>query len=289
LSTRTLDSTVATSADGSHTGLPRPGLGEAMSRHWAIVLVSVVVFMAAAAALGVRRHPEYTAHARVAVGHVFVDNPAAVPGVLEASQMLASNDARAIEATAVLRRTRRLADTSEGSLSATPTPSSPLIKITAKAGSARAAVRLANAASIALADYVNGQNRTNESARVTFARFHHAALDYQRKLDTEKHLQTAYNLTPTRAARAARDAASAATQAALLRRNTLSTSYQSLTQAGSSSPKVEPFARAVDATSDRRSTLEILLFVGLVAGFAVGAALAMFRAGSRARRTAAAR
>jgi hypothetical protein len=289
LSIRTGDSAATTSADGSHTGLPRPGLGDAMSRHWLVVLTTVVVFVAAGATLGVRRHPQYTAHARLAVGHVFVDNPAAVPGVLEASQMLASNDARAIEAAPVLRRTHRLAGTGGGSLSATPTPSSPLIKITSKASSAGAAVRLANAASIALADYVNGQNRTNHSAQAAFSRFQQAALDYQRKLDAQKRLEQAYSVNPTRAVRAARDSAAAATQAALLRRNTLSASYQSLTQAGNSSPKVEPFARAVHATSDRRSTLEVLVFIGLVAGFAVGAALAMLGAGSRARRAATAR
>lgn len=255
--------------------------GAGLRAHWGTVLAVVVLFVAAAAALGAKRHPEYTAQARLSVGRIFVEDPAAVPGILQANEELAANYSRVIDATPVVARTRRLAGTSAGSVTATPLLGSTLITVSAKASTAASAVRLANAASTALADYVNAQNRVGQNAEVVFSRFRRAALAYRRLLDVQNQLADEYSVNPTDSARSALDRASAAVLAAALRRDTLSASYQSVVQAGNATPKVQPFSRALGATSDRRSRLELLVLIGLVAGLAVGSALALLRGGRR--------
>ncbi len=193
-----------------------------------------------------------------------------------------------IGATAVLERAHRVADVSDGSLAATPIAGSTLISVSATADSADAAVRLANAGSTALARYVNGRIRTGQSVATARAAFTAAALDYQSKVDAQSELDRSYESNPTDTARAARDRGAAATQAALLRRDALGAAYQRLVESGTSSPRIESFSRAAAATSDRRSTLQLLVVIAVVSGLAIGAALALLRAGRRATRAAAA-
>ena len=64
---------------------------------------------------------------------------------------------------------------------------------------------------------------------------------------------------------------------ALLRREALRASYLNLVQGTSSAPAVDEFSRATTATSDRFRMLQIMLFLGLVAGLAAGMALALLR------------
>jgi len=47
---------------------------------------------------------------------------------------------------------------------------------------------------------------------------------------------------------------------------------------------VESFSRATGATNDRKSMMQILVFVGLLGGLAAGAALALLRAARDIRR-----
>lgn len=281
--TGTLDSPAAATVERSESGPPlRPG--EALRAHWPIVLASVVVFVALAVVLGMRRQPEYTAQARLSVGRIFVDNAAAVPGVLQASQSLASNYSRAIGATAVVRRARQLAGVNDGSIAATPLPGSTLITVSGRAGSARSAIRLANAGSAALIEYVGGQSHTGLDAQVALTRFRYAALNYQRRVEAATELKRTFAADPTSVTQDDLDRASAAVQAARLRRDAVASAYQTLVEGATSSPTLEPFSRATGAASDRRRKLEILVFIGLVAGLAVGGALAMVHITRRAAR-----
>lgn len=261
-----------------HYGAPsRLTTGEALRASWGIVFVLVVFFVAAAAAIGLKRPPVYTAQARLSVGRIFVDNPAAVPGVLQASETLAANYSRLIGSTAVVARARSLARTGEGTLTATPLPGSTLITVSAKASSTGVAVRLANAASTALMDYVNAQTKADGGAASAFAAYKQAALGYERAVTAQNRLRRTYGAFPSSSEERALAQASAATQAAALRRDSLAAAYQSIVTAGNSSPQIQPFSRASGATSDRRSTLELLVLVGLVTGLAIGAALALRR------------
>lgn len=261
-----------------HYGAPsRLTTGEALRASWGIIFVFAVVFVAAAAAVGLKRPPVYTAQARLSVGRIFVDNPAAVPGVLQASETLAANYSRLIGSTAVVTRARSLARTGEGTLAATPLPGSTLITVSAKASSTGVAVRLANAASTALMEYVNAQTKSDGGATSAFAAYTRAALAYERAATAQNRLRQSSGAFPSSSEEKALARASAATQAAALKRDSLAAAYQSIVTAGSSSPEIQPFSRASGATSDRRSTLELLVLVGLVAGLAIGSALALRR------------
>ena len=254
----------------------------ALRRHWFAALIPLVLFVAGAGVLAVKRPARYTATSVLSVGHVYVSNPVGIPTVIEATQSLAAVYSRAINSGVVIDHTRRRLQRNSthvsGSLSATPIPQSPLIKVSAQSSTQAGAVALANASAAALATYINGQVRDNSASATLAQRYREASLRYRQRLETSDKLARRYADRPTPANKAARDSAAAATDAALLRRQALSASYQAAVQGGTSSVGVEVFSRAGAATSDRWRMAQILLFVGLVGGIVAGAALALFLA-----------
>ena len=261
----------------------------ALRRHWFVAIVPVVLFVGAAVVLGLHRQPRYTTTSNLSVGHVYVNNAASIPTIIDATQSLASTYSRAISSAEVARDTRRIlvkqrAWPVSGHLSATPIPQSPLIKVSADSQSERGAVALANAGATALANYINRQVRDNDASKTISARYLDASLDYRRSLETWNRLARRYSQNRTAANKAARDHAAAATDTAKLRRDALSQSYQSAVQGGTSSVGVDVFSLAGAPTSDRSRKLQILVFVGLVGGLAAGAALALLRGARDIRR-----
>jgi hypothetical protein len=258
----------------------------ALRRHWIVAIVPVIVLVGVAAALGLQRTPRYTATASLSVGRIYINNPAGVSSVLEATKSLASVYSRSIRSTAVLQDTeRRLGEGSLGAsdrVTATPIPQSPLIRISAESSSARRAVALATAASGALAAYVARQERSDEDS-VILASYRQAERRYQARVQQRARLARRYGRDPTPTNKAARDQATVAVSVALLRRDAVRASYLNLVQGTGSAPAVEEFTRASDATSDRMRMLQIMLLLGLIAGLAAGVALAMFRARNETR------
>jgi uncharacterized protein involved in exopolysaccharide biosynthesis len=269
-----------------YSGAPGTHVLRAMRRHWFVALVPVVLLVAGAVGLALKRSPRYKATANVSVGHVYVTDPAGIATIIDATQSLAAVYSRAIHSGAVLDGTRRrIGDGSAtGSLTATPLPESPLIKVTAESSSARGAITLANAGADALMAYVNRQVRDNSASATLSTRYREAALRYRQRLETRKRLDRRYDRNRNRKNKAARDRAAAATDTALLRREALRASYEQAVQGGTSSVGVEIFSHASSATSDRRSMMQILVFVGLIGGLAAGAALALLRAARDIRR-----
>jgi hypothetical protein len=259
----------------------------ALRRYWPAVVLCVLLLVGAAVALGLRRPPKYTATATLQVGHVYISNPAGVSTIIESTQTLAGVYSRTIHATSVqqdvARRLQRSSVHVSGALSATPLPSSPLIKVTAEATSAAGATALANAGANALQAYVNHQVRATDVTASLSRRYQEAALAYRRKKDTSDRLERRYELNPSRRNRNARDDAAAATDSALLTTDALKSSYEQAVAGGTASAVVESFSRAGAATSDRSHTMQILVFVGLLGGIAAGVALALLGA-SRATR-----
>jgi len=254
----------------------------ALRRYWPAVVLCVLLLVGAAVALGLRRPPKYTATATLQVGHVYISNPAGVSTIIESTQTLAGVYSRTIHATSVqqdvARRLQRSSVHVSGALSATPLPSSPLIKVTAEATSAAGATALANAGANALQAYVNHQVRATDVTASLSRRYQEAALAYRRKKDTSDRLERRYELNPSRRNRNARDNAAAATDSALLTTDALKSSYEQAVAGGTASAVVESFSRAGGATSDRSHTMQILVFVGLLGGIAAGAALALLGA-----------
>jgi hypothetical protein len=273
-----------------HTSVaPEAPVLAAVRRHWFVALLPVVVLVAAAVALGLKRPARYDSTAVLSVGHVYVSTPSGIPSIIDATQALAATYSRAIHAGDVVADTRRrLGEGSSvaGSISATPIPDSPLIKVSSQSTTERGAVALANASGAALASYVNHQVRDNDASAALSQSYRAAALRYRQAKETSDRLRRRYARVQTRANKLARDQALAATDTAQLRREALQASYQQAVQGGTSSVTVDVFSRAAGAASDRRSKLQILVFVGLLGGIAAGVALALMRTARDIRRGA---
>jgi capsular polysaccharide biosynthesis protein len=257
------------------------GLLTAVRRHWITALIPVVLLVAAAVQVGLKRTPQFTATANVAVGSVFVDSPVGIASALQGTESLASVYSRLIDANAVTEGTsRRLAQDSlpeSGTVSATPIAESPIVKITARAASARQAIALANAASASLVRYVNRERGADDDANAIARLYSRAALRFRGRADLRNRLTARYKRNPTTAKRLARDRAAAAADTALLRRDGLLARYQTAVQGVTVTPPLRVLTSATEATSDRYTTLQILVFVGLLGGLAAGAALALLR------------
>lgn len=274
--------------NAEHTSAaPGSQLLRAARRHWFLALLPVLLFVGGAVALAAKRPARYKATSNLSVGHVYVSNPTGIATIIDATQALAAVYSRAIHSGDVLQDTRRrLGEGSSvsGSFNATPLPNSPLIKVTAESSSSRGAVALANASADSLALYVNKQVRDNSASDTLSDRYRDAALDYRQKIDDRNRLSRRYKRDETRANKEARDKAAAVADTALLKREALRASYEQAVQGGTSSISVETFSRAAGATSDRKSMMQILVFVGLLGGLAAGAALALLRAARDIRR-----
>jgi hypothetical protein len=270
------------------TAEPGVRLATAVRRHWFVFLLPIVLLVAAAVALGLKRTPQYTARANLSIGAVYVNNPAGIASVIQGTESLGAVYSRLIGATAVQESTaRRLgdgADAISGHVSATPIPESPMLRVTAAANSEASAVALANAASAALADYVSSRDRSREDAQAVSAEFRRASLSYQRRLAIRRQAQARYAEDPSEANQRAYEQAAAALDNAELKRDALRARYDLSVQGVSSQPPLEVFATATDASSDRYARLQALVFVGLIGGLLAGAALALLRAAGTARR-----
>jgi uncharacterized protein involved in exopolysaccharide biosynthesis len=269
------------------TGSIRVEVWPALRRHWFVALVPVFLLVAGAVVLGLVRPVNYKTTASLSVSHVYVNDPAAIPNVVDATRALAAVYSRAIHSSPVKADTRRRLEKGSGpvsgSLSATPIPESPLIAVSAESPSRSGAVALANAGSAALAAYVNRQIRDNNAAAVLSTRYRAAALRYRQLLDRSSRARREYDLDPTGQRKAARDRTAAKTDTALLRRKALQASYEAAVQGGTTSVGVEVFSRATPPTTDRFSVMQLLVFAGLVGGLAAGTALALLRASRELR------
>jgi hypothetical protein len=177
------------------------GVLTALRRHWLTALLPFVLLVGAAIELGLRRTPQYTATADLSVGTIFVTNPIGIASAIQGTESLAAVYSRVVHADAVDADTaRRLAERSlpnAGRVSATPIAESPMLRLTAVASSERQAVALANAASAALADYVNDEAQSQNDATVLSRRYRRAALRYRQSLRVKSRLARRYTRDPT--------------------------------------------------------------------------------------------
>lgn len=238
------------------------------------------------AALGYVRKPTYTATSQLSVGQLNASDPAAVGSVVQASATLASVYSRQIDATEVRQNIRTAVGPSVGgsTVSATPIPESPLVKVTATGGSQRVAATVANAASRALTAYAAKYSDSSGGADTLYARFSAAALKYVQQQNTVTKLQGLVSRSPTTANQNRLNKAHADLQSALLLREGLRANYLTTRQNARTTPSLSIFALANSATSDRRSVMQVLGLLGLLAGAAVGAALATLRLNRRVAR-----
>jgi capsular polysaccharide biosynthesis protein len=268
--------------------VPRIGILQAATRHWLLVVIPTVLLIAAAVFVGLRRTPVYTSEARLVITGIDISQPGALSGYTTATQALASSYSRAITADGVVDPVaRQIGDRSStvaGRLAATPVPDSPVVRVAATGSSSGSAVALANAASNSLIDYVAAQNTSSDRARRLLNQYRDsskqqtsAQLDLDRARNRLLNNRTSQNRSAFADAQATFDGIQARTQA-------LHDAYQVAQQGQTSAGQLQFLNRATSAGSDRRSKLQFYLFAALVAGLAIGLALANLRAQRELRR-----
>lgn len=261
----------------------------AARRHWFIVAFVTLLFTAAGVAAAWLRPPVYTAEARLVVGRIDVSAPGALGSFTAATQALASQYSRTIDAQGITRRVARRAGTTPhgvaARVSATPIPQSPVIKVFASGTTSAEAVRLANLSSDALVSYTTALNRSNPDSSRLLRRFAQASSRVVESQTRLRRQRRSYDNHPSRAKLARIRRTRVDLRVAELRSQTLRNAYSSSTESQAATALVQVLERAFLGTSDRMRYLQFLGFVGFVAGLAVGIALATLRANRRLRRS----
>jgi capsular polysaccharide biosynthesis protein len=263
-----------------HRLIEQVGVFEAMRWHWPLVLIPVVLLAAAGLALGVIRAPVYMATANLSVDFG-AQSPSSLPGSVTAAQALADSYARAVIATPVVRqvagKTGSSATEVADHVSASPIPDSTVVKVSGTAASGQEAIELANASATALTRYIGALNGTRSGSGPVLVQFRQAEAIYQDRLDRQEELAAEVEANPSdQEAAEELKRARVKTQVALLKKNSVAELYGASQQA-----YVAPLSflsEASAASSDRIPRLELLVFIGLIAGLAIGAALATVKA-----------
>lgn len=250
-----------------------------------LVALCVILLTAAGIAIGAMRDPTYTAESRLLVGNLSIGDPSALPGAVTASQALAPVYARLIDATAVREQVAaEVTGEADADVSATQVVSTPLIEVTAESESEQAAIEYANAAGQALSDYVGGLKSPGSEVNSIAKRYREAQLDYREKLDIYNRLKADAGDSLSTPERTQLNEAESEMQTAKLERNAIASLYNRGQNIRASQPSLNLFELATDADSDRTETMQITGAIGLVAGLALGGALAVLLVSLRARR-----
>lgn len=259
----------------------------AAGRHPLLFLLPIVVLLAVAVALGLQRHPVYTAQAQLSVGRLDV-NAQAIPGYVQASEQLAGTYSRVLDAAQVIDPVAKQLGRSPAyvlaHVSASPLAVSQIIVVQTTGSSPHQAVTLVNLVTNSVAAYVRTlNNATSGVSSSLLSNYHDAASRLQRAQNLVGRLQ-ARHPNPRGAQLSALNAAQAQVSIAQLQVNAIGAGYVNAQQGLPGGNSAQVLAAASTATSDRRHTLELLLISAVVAGIVLGLALASLRARSRFRR-----
>ncbi|HET6449409.1 MAG TPA: hypothetical protein VFG31_09895 [Conexibacter sp.] len=277
---------------GDDRATPGTGLGQAIRRHRLLVLLPILLLVGAGVAAGLLRDPIYKAESRLLVGKVNPNAPA-LGGLVQASTALADAYSRSIESTKVIFPVARSVNLSpltvSKRLTASPVPESPVIRVIAESPTAAAATRLSNVASRRLARFVGHLNQSSTAGPRLLTRYRRATAALSQASQLVNAATAAYADDPTPRNGQLLDAATATRGAAELRAQSFGNAY-ALDQAAttSSAGLISILSLASTADSDRTKVLELLVFMGLIVGAAIGIALAWIREDRLRRRRVAA-
>jgi capsular polysaccharide biosynthesis protein len=268
--------------------VPRVSVSAAFRRHWVTVLTPVAVLMVLAVILAANRVPTYTAETTLAVGDVSETSAAALAGFTSASRSIADTYSRSIDSEDIIdpaaRRLGADPDLIKAQISATPVPESSVMAIRAESGSGQTAVAVANEVANSLVRYSRSVAESEEATESLLDRYEQAEVQAQNARAEAQAAFETFGAIETPEAQEELSNARAAEQAAELRAEGLRAAYQSTQEAGGSAALAEVINPARGADSDRTSYLGFLLVIAVVAGLAIGLALALIRANLQARR-----
>jgi capsular polysaccharide biosynthesis protein len=243
-------------------------------RHPFLLLLPIVVFVLGGLAIGLLRTPVYDAEARINVGRV--DVPAyTLQGVTIGNATLASSYSRALAAPEVITDAAKAAQIpvaeARDNLSSSQIPGSTLIRVEAEGDSSGEARQLANAASLALIDYVTKLNVRQQQSRSL-------RLYRRAQRETEEARTRLLRISQTRPNSRAAERARVDLRTAELNARTVGARVLGATVAPSPENLLQLVVPAATADSDKSSVLQQSLLIGLVAGLLLGFALALLRA-----------
>lgn len=297
---------------------PEPGPGQgwgdtsargalrAILARWAVVLLTVLVFVGGAVYFGLERKPTYTATTSLNVGQVDV-RVQALQGFVAGASSLAASYSRIATSERIVAPVAKDLGTSRANvarrLSATVVPDSPIFEIIGTGETTGDAVRLANAVTREMQAYVARRSSGDSAA----AKLLKAYTAQARKTDSLERRYTRLRNRREQGLRNRREQATGATtlesdadegnvptatqvanarvghQTAELQTQVIGAQYQSRSAETATTAGVELLKRAFTAESDRDKVLQQLVAIGLVAGLLVGASLALLL-GRRATR-----
>jgi capsular polysaccharide biosynthesis protein len=257
-----------------HDSGPSFTFGSALRRHWRVMAVIIGGLAVLAILYSLVRTPNYAAETRLAVGGLNASTPSAFTGFSTAAQQLAETDSRAVQGDKIVRdvakRLHTTPDQIRPHLSAAPIPQTPVFTVTATTKSAATSIEMSRLASEAL---VTEANRASDAAPGHLLKEYQAA--ETRREEAESRLTALSQGVGSGSVASARaDLVAAKAQADSLRKR-----YVTSAQGGS--VRLEIIQGPSQAASDRISKLEMLLFVAVVLGFIIGAALSVFLESSR--------
>lgn len=285
------------SATQSEPGEAPFGVWDAVRSSLSLVIITIVVFAAAGAAVAFVRHQKYSASTRLAVLHLDFGTPGTLGGFSTAGPVLADTYARAITADGVIdplaARFHASPATIRGELAAAAVPESPVFEVTATTGSSATAIALANAATAQLVKYLQSVNSADPDAAKLLKALSKAELSVNVLAANKNALQSAISSSLARRGGAPAPMSSAqrmqlATAAANLsvavdEATSVRAAYQQSITGNSNTQFLQQLSVASSATGDRRSKLELLVFAGVAVGLGLGVALALLRAARRTR------
>ncbi len=258
----------------------------AIARHKMIVCVFAVMFALLGAGIGLSRQSSHTASATLQVGQVNPNSPGFYSYV-ESAAALATAFSRAISAEPVLAAVQQklhLAPSKVAArLSAEPVPSSPAFRVIATGPTGSAAIQLANVAANALITYESQSNSANPEAASLLHEYRETSLDLQHAAANVSRIELLSRSRHTPASTLDRDetkrnTAVAEKSAVALRLKAISDAYAAaVTSQAPRSGLVSLLAGATSASSNRKSKIETLAFIGLLAGIVIGCVAAILR------------
>jgi capsular polysaccharide biosynthesis protein len=261
---------------------------DAMRRYPAVVLTPVVVLVAIAFGASVARTPSFTADSRLAVGRLDASTPSSLAGFTQATQALAERYARSVRREEVIAPAAKQLGVKRAwireRISAAPIPETPVFRIRARAGTAEDAAALANTVSGSLVRHSEEVAAIGgPTGRGLLRRYRRAALVLARRLAAVEDRRREFRAAPSQATQDAFAEARSEATVANLQLQTLENAYRTSRQSAGSAALVEIVERAAKGRSDRARVMQLLLFIAVVAGLAIGTALALLRANRRAR------
>jgi uncharacterized protein involved in exopolysaccharide biosynthesis len=258
---------------------PNP-LTRAIGRHKLLVVACAVVLAVIGAAAGAAGKSTYTAAASLEVGKVNPNSPGFY-GFVQSASDLAAAFSRSITAAPVLATVQRKLglspDAAVAEISAEPIPESPVFRVIASAPSAGAAVRLANVSSHALIHYEGAANTYSPESQRLLDDYRAASLQLARAETRVARATRDYAADPDTTRRLGLESAQASKATASLQAQALSSAYQLSAESTDTTELVSLLSGAVTAESNHKSKIELLGFIGLLAGLVVGCALAVLR------------